>query len=136
MKTILQHIKYEHNQWVICVDLKMVNFLLGQHSGYTKFPCFLCYWHSWNKANHWKIKKFPVREQLKVGDRNVIHDHLVPREKNHISSFTRQTKTYFSFNWLPGYVLWKLFKVFQEIVKLTTTSILYRSYQITFKLLA
>ena len=29
IKTILQHIKYEHHQWVICVDLKMVNFLLG-----------------------------------------------------------------------------------------------------------
>ena len=29
MKTILQHIKYEHHQWVICVDLKMMNFLLG-----------------------------------------------------------------------------------------------------------
>ena len=28
IKTVLQHIKYEHHQWVICVDLKMVKFLL------------------------------------------------------------------------------------------------------------
>ena len=59
----------------------MVNFLLGQQSGYTKFPCFLCYWDSRDKANHWKIKNWPVREQSKVSDRNVIHDQLVTREK-------------------------------------------------------
>ena len=27
-------------------DLKMVNFLLGQQSGFTKYPCFLCMWDS------------------------------------------------------------------------------------------
>ena len=59
----------------------MVSFLLGQQSGYTKFPCFLCYWVSRDKANYWKIKNWPVREQLKVGDRNVRHDQFVPREK-------------------------------------------------------
>ena len=42
VKQILSLIKYEYHNWVICVDLKMVNFLLGQQSGYTKFPCFLC----------------------------------------------------------------------------------------------
>ena len=73
IKTVLQHIKYEHHQWVICVNLKMVNFLLGQQSGYTKFPCFLCYWDSRDKANHWKIKNWPVRE-LKLGNKTLIHD--------------------------------------------------------------
>ena len=29
IKNLLQHIKYKDHQWVICVDLKMVNFLLG-----------------------------------------------------------------------------------------------------------
>ena len=76
IKTVLQHIKYEHHQWVICVNLKMVNFLLGQQSGYTKFPCFLCYWDSRDKANHWKIKNWPVRE-LKLGNKTLIHDQLV-----------------------------------------------------------
>ena len=42
MKSVLQHIKYNNHQWVICVDLKMVNFLLGQQSGCTKYPYFLC----------------------------------------------------------------------------------------------
>ena len=81
IKTVFQHIKYEHHQWTICVDLKVVNFLLGQQSWHTKFPCFLCYWDSRDKGNHWKIKNWPVREQLKVGDKNAIHGQLVPREK-------------------------------------------------------
>ena len=43
-KSVLQHIKCcIYHQWVICVDIKMVNFLLGQQSGYTRYPCFLCY---------------------------------------------------------------------------------------------
>ena len=59
----------------------MVSFLLGQQSGYAKFLCFLRYWDNRDKANPWKIKNWPVREQLKVGDKNVIHDQLVLREK-------------------------------------------------------
>ena len=43
---VLEKIKYHERHWVICVNLKMVNFLLGQQSGYTKLPCFLCPWDS------------------------------------------------------------------------------------------
>ena len=39
---ILKKINYPEHNWQICVDLKMVNFLLGQQGGYTKYPCFLC----------------------------------------------------------------------------------------------
>jgi hypothetical protein len=41
---VLEQINYQEHQWVVCVDLKMVNFLLGQQSGYTKYPYFLCLW--------------------------------------------------------------------------------------------
>jgi hypothetical protein len=42
---VLNKIKYHEHEWVICVDLKMVNFLLGQQSGSRiKFPCFICLW--------------------------------------------------------------------------------------------
>ena len=44
VKEILEIINYSAHDWVICVDLKMVNFLLGQQFGFTKYPCFLCYW--------------------------------------------------------------------------------------------
>ena len=32
---VLQLISYDQHKWIICVDLKMVCFLLGQQSGYT-----------------------------------------------------------------------------------------------------
>ncbi|KAI6651918.1 hypothetical protein LOD99_4797 [Oopsacas minuta] len=43
VKEILEIINYSAHDWVICVDLKMVNFPLGQQSGFTKYSCFLCY---------------------------------------------------------------------------------------------
>ncbi|KAF2357609.1 hypothetical protein FHG87_011636 [Trinorchestia longiramus] len=46
VKYVLDKIQYEQHQWIICVDLKMVNFLLGQQSGFTKYPCFICMWDS------------------------------------------------------------------------------------------
>ena len=42
IKFILAKISYRQHQWIICVNLKMVGFLLGLQGGYTKFPCFLC----------------------------------------------------------------------------------------------
>ena len=41
LKVVLDLLKYDDHKWIICVDLKMVNFLLGQQGGYTKYPCFL-----------------------------------------------------------------------------------------------
>ncbi|ESO01734.1 hypothetical protein HELRODRAFT_174719 [Helobdella robusta] len=46
VKYVLEMIRYDQHKWVICVDLKMVNFLLGQQSGFTKYPGFLCMWDS------------------------------------------------------------------------------------------
>ena len=43
IKSVLLHIKYNDHQWVIYVDLKMVNFLLGQRD-------------SRDKENHWTKK--------------------------------------------------------------------------------
>ena len=40
VKFVLLSIKYEEHAWQICVDLKMVNFLLGQQSGLQSFPAF------------------------------------------------------------------------------------------------
>ena len=59
----------------------MVNFLLGQQSGYTKYPCFLCLWDSRAKQEHWIKRVWPERTEMIVGKNNVICDPLVPREK-------------------------------------------------------
>ena len=64
VKQVLECIKYNQHNWKICVDLKMVNFLLAQQSGYTKHPCFLCMWDSHDKANHWVKKDWEPRITL------------------------------------------------------------------------
>ena len=78
IKQVIEHINYSRHKWVICVDLKMVNFLLGQQSGYTKRPCFLCMWDKRAKEEHY-TKEWPSPE-LKVGEKNVINETLVPRD--------------------------------------------------------
>lgn len=59
----------------------MVNFLVGQQSGYTKYPCFLCLWDSRARTQHWRKKNWPERTSLQVGTANVINEPLVPRDR-------------------------------------------------------
>ncbi|GFU38635.1 uncharacterized protein TNCV_2868211 [Trichonephila clavipes] len=54
---VTETINYQDPKWFICVDLKMVNFLLGQQGGYMKFRCFMCLWDSRDKQQHWSQKK-------------------------------------------------------------------------------
>jgi hypothetical protein len=77
---VLEKINYQEHQWVFCEDLKMVNFLLGQQSGYTKYPYFLCLWDSRAKHKHWAGKDWSLREYMVVGGRNVINEPLVARD--------------------------------------------------------
>lgn len=81
VKLVLEKIKYSEHQWPICVDFKMINFLLGQQSGYTKYPCFLCMWDSRAKQLHWEQDVWPARNSLTVGKANVIREPLVNRDK-------------------------------------------------------
>ena len=81
VKQVLECIKYNQHNWKICVDLNMVNVLLGQLSGYTKHLCFLCVWESRNKANHWVKKYWEPRITLRAGDKNIINEPLVPRDR-------------------------------------------------------
>ena len=81
VKTVLELLKYSEHNWIICVDLKMINFLLGQQSGYTKYPCFLCLWDSRARDKHWTEKDWPERTSLNAGDKNVINEPLVDRDK-------------------------------------------------------
>ena len=59
----------------------MVNVLLGQQGGYTKYPCFLCLWDSRAKDKHWNQRTWPVRANMTVGEKNVINEPMVVREK-------------------------------------------------------
>ena len=81
MATVLQKIKYDEYNWDICGDLKVIGLLLGQQSGYTKYPCFLCMWDSRARDKHWTQKVWPPREEFKVGEKNIKHQPLVDPRK-------------------------------------------------------
>ena len=74
-------INYSEHNWFICGDLKIITLLLGQQSGYTKFPCFLCEWDSRDRNLHCVQKEWPSRNTLNVGKKNVIRPSLVDRDK-------------------------------------------------------
>ena len=80
IKLILERLKYGDYQWLICLDLKMVNFLLGQQGGYTKYPCFLCYWENRADKDHWVRKEWLSRHRLIPGEKNAINEPLVDRK--------------------------------------------------------
>ncbi|KAI6656196.1 hypothetical protein LOD99_1529 [Oopsacas minuta] len=77
MKIVLHKINYNQHNWVVCGDLKIICVLLGQQSGYTKYPCFLCLWDSRAKSEHYSRQSWPARTNLNVGDKNIIHEPLV-----------------------------------------------------------
>lgn len=80
IKKVIDLLQYQMHQWIICVDLKMVCFLLGQQLGYTKYPCFLCMWDSRARAQHWVQSNWPPRPDLRPGDPNIVHQPLVDRK--------------------------------------------------------
>src|SRR6218665_2358068 len=42
VKMLLSALKYDDYRWEVIGDFKMVSFLMGLQSDFTKFPCFLC----------------------------------------------------------------------------------------------
>ena len=62
----------------------MVNFLLGQRGGYTKYLFFSCYWDSGAYKVHWVRKQWPSRNTMKPGEKNK-HIPLID-QKNIIQS--------------------------------------------------
>ena len=81
IKFVLEKISYRQHQRIICVDLKMVGFLLGLQGGYTKFPCFLCLWDSRARTENWIKRDLPLCSELIPGSLNVLAPPLVERSK-------------------------------------------------------
>ena len=76
LKILHQSIQYDKHQWSICGDIKVIGLLLGQQSGFTKYPCFLCEWDSRARNEHW-IKKNWIPREIEPGSKNVIHESLI-----------------------------------------------------------
>ena len=81
VKMVLQKLRYSEHNWAICVDFKVVNFLSGQQGGYTKHTYFLRYWDSCVTEQHWVKKDWAAQEDLVVGDKNIINEPLVNRDR-------------------------------------------------------
>lgn len=81
LETLLKAIEYKEHDWMICGDLKILCMLLGQQSGYTKFPCFLCEWDSRTRDLHWTKTKWKARTSLEPGLKNIIHESLIDPAK-------------------------------------------------------
>lgn len=81
LKIMLDNIMYSEHQWKLCGDLKVSGMLLGQQSGFTKLPCFLCEWDSRARNLHWTQKVWPKRSSMIPGSKNIIHRNLVDADK-------------------------------------------------------
>ena len=81
VKYVLEKICYCQHEWHICIDLKMMNFPLGQQSGFTKYP-FFCMWDSKDRSQHYTKKNWPARDEMVLGrSNNIINNPLVDRHK-------------------------------------------------------
>jgi len=81
LQIVLEKIKYSEHQWKVCGDLKISTLILGQQSGFTKNPCFLCLWDSRDRKNHYVQKEWPKRTEFHPGSRNIIRRPLIDPSK-------------------------------------------------------
>jgi hypothetical protein len=81
MKILLDSIKYDQHNWLICGDLKAIAFLLGQEGGYTKYPCFLYLWDSPAAALHYEQKGWTQRIDFTRGSHNIKYMPLLETHK-------------------------------------------------------
>ncbi|GFX99063.1 uncharacterized protein TNCV_4810131 [Trichonephila clavipes] len=81
LEFILNKLSYSDHKWTICGDLKVISMLLGQQSGYTKFPCFLWEWDSRDRKQHYVKQAWPIRKDLIPGVKNVERQSLVDPKK-------------------------------------------------------
>lgn len=81
LELILNKLSYSQHEWTICGDLKVISMLLGQQSGYTKYPCFICEWDSRDRKEHYVRKDWPVRKTLEAGEKNIERKSLVDPKK-------------------------------------------------------
>ena len=64
LELVLRKLCYSDHKWTLCGDLKVISMLLGQQSGYTKFPCFLCEWDSRDRKQDYIKKSLVIEKKL------------------------------------------------------------------------
>ncbi|XP_043287550.1 uncharacterized protein [Venturia canescens] len=81
LQLVLENIKYSEHQLQICGDLKIATLLLGQQSGFTENPCFLCLWDSRDRKKHYVQKGWPTRTNFDLVRNNIIRTSLIDPSK-------------------------------------------------------
>lgn len=81
MSLLFEKIRYREYNWRICGDLKVITILMGMQTGYTKYCCFICEWDSRDRKNHYIKKKWPIRDRMQPGSKNILRVPLVERDK-------------------------------------------------------
>lgn len=80
VQRILDLLKYSEQNWPIVADLKVLNFLLGFPGGYSKHPCFYCFFDTRNslpdfdKNFIWPARN--VTQEEMVSPNNIIFPFL------------------------------------------------------------
>jgi len=80
MALLFDKIRYRECNWRICGDLKVIAILMGMQTGYTKYCCFICEWDSRDRKQHYIQKKWPIRNSMQPGSKNVLRVPLVERD--------------------------------------------------------
>jgi len=84
IKTVLQKLDYDFHEWISCVDLQRVIFLIGQQSG-CAISSFIYLWDS--RACKWSLggKGWPPEDSMRVVETNFINEpkeKIIQRRKN------------------------------------------------------
>ena len=70
IEVVLERLKYCDHQRLICVDLKIVNFLLGKQGGRSiNIPAFFMLLDCGAHEVHWIRKQSPSRNTMKPGEK-------------------------------------------------------------------
>lgn len=68
MQILLDTLKSTNYNWKICGDLKVVGMLMRMQSGFTKYCCFICLWHSCATAKHYVQSEWPLWKSHEPGE--------------------------------------------------------------------
>ena len=82
---MLEKLRYCNRQRFKCVDLKTINFLLGEQCCCTKYPYLIWLWDSRARNELWIGKKLPERIKLAVNESKATNKPFVPRKKKILS---------------------------------------------------
>ena len=81
VKTVMNVLKYDQYNWKVIGNFKIIASLMGMQGGFTKYPCYRCFWDSRDTKAHYQKQVWPKREEFVVGEKNVKNIPLINPKK-------------------------------------------------------